>query len=87
MEHGFSEMDSAVRTILKLLITDESLNGFTWKGTSTKDSFKQLNALNEIIFTLILKKFKEFSLEIYEKKIKQWLRHTEERITKKNKKD
>lgn len=75
---------SAVCRILPRLVKDDVLRQYSWKGTVDKLSF-QNHRINDIIFNIINGKFSDFSIFDYEKCAKNWIRHTAERIKRRQK--
>lgn len=67
---------------MKYLIADTVLEGFTWRGTveTKKKPFKQLVALNNLIFESVKHQFKAYKKIDYKNYlVNNWLKHSRTR--------
>lgn len=82
---GTDDAKAAGRLFPRMISNDLS-NKYSWAGTATKRSFKNLENLLAVIFNVIAKEIPHYTKLRYEKSVKTWLRHAEERIKKSNNK-
>ena len=66
---------------MKALFADEALISFTWAGTINKQCFKELSNTLAVMSNAIKRNIPNFDFLEFEKKIKIWLRHCNERLT------
>lgn len=81
---GFGDQrTNAVSKILPRLTTDAVCSALCWRGTQEKKSFEKLENLNSLLYKAIANKFPNYTVPQYERSVKNWLRHANERIKRK----
>lgn len=72
--------------MMKVIASDDVWQQVTWRGTASKTSFVGgLKTIKDLIVDISCDTFKGESQKFFEEKLKSFLRHTEERISRKNK--
>lgn len=64
----------SIRLKMKYLFTDDALEKYSWRGTEKKKSFKQLKAVNAIIYQSVRDQFRKYRMEQYKGYMVQWLK-------------
>lgn len=87
MEQGIPDISTAHHRIISLIVDDDTLSKYSWAGTDQKLPFSELGSLNSFIVKVIRQKHKDYAKATFEKFIKGWLRHANERLQRKAKKN
>lgn len=85
VQNGSDDEAGIVRKSVKFIFSDDVLLKYSWKGTAEKNSFSNLVNTKEVILDAIRTKYPNFERSVFEKRVKQWIRHAEERLRPKNK--